>query len=180
GTDYDFALSRYDTNGALDTSFNTTGKVTTAIGTSLDEAYAVAIQSDGKIVAAGYSWNGTDYDFALSRYDTNGALDTSFNTTGKVTTAIGTGNDYAYAVAIQSDGKIVAAGGTDNYFALSRYDTNGTLDTSFNTTGKVTTAIGTSTDAAYAVAIQSDGKIVATGISSNGIDYDFALARYWP
>ena len=113
------------TSGSLDTTFNTTGKVTTAIGAINDSALAVAIQSDGKIVAAGYSYNGANYDFALVRYNTDGSLDTTFNTTGKVTTAIGASNDYAYAVAIQSDGKIVAAGysynGANDDFALVRY-----------------------------------------------------------
>ena len=73
-------------------------------------ASSVAIQSDGKIVAAGYSDNGSNWDFALVRYNTDGSLDTSFDGDGKVTTAIGSGDDYAYSVAIQSDGKIVAAG----------------------------------------------------------------------
>jgi len=172
------------TSGSLDTTFNTTGKVTTAIGAINDSALAVAIQSDGKIVAAGYSYNGANYDFALVRYNTDGSLDTTFNTTGKVTTAIGASNDSAYVIAIQSDGKIVAAGYSDNGanddFALVRYNTDGSLDTTFNTTGKVTTAIGASNDYAYAVAIQSDGKIVAAGYSYNGANDDFALVRYLP
>ena len=117
------------TAGTLDTLFGTDGKVTTPIGAGTDVAYAVAIQSDGKIVVAGSSYNGTNDDFALARYNTNGSLDTSldtsFGTDGKVTTAIGAGSDVAYAVAIQSDGKIVVAGssynGTNNDFALARY-----------------------------------------------------------
>src|SRR5206468_4572273 len=82
--------------GALDTSFGTGGKVTTAIGSDNDQAYGVAIQSDGKIVAAGYSFNGSNNDFALARYTTAGALDTTFGTGGKVTTAIGPYYDRAY------------------------------------------------------------------------------------
>ena len=106
-------------------------------------AYSVAIQSDGKIVAAGDSNNGSNSDFALVRYNTDGSLDTSFDSDGKVTTAIGSGTDEAYSVAIQSDGKIVAAGysnnGSNNDFALVRYNTDGSLDTSFDSDGKVTT-----------------------------------------
>ena len=95
-------------------------------------------------MAAGYSDNGSNYDFALVRYNTDGSLDTTFDSDGKVTTAIGSGNDYAYSVAIQSDGKIVAAGYSQrsNDFALVRYNTDGSLDTSFDSDGKVTTAIG--------------------------------------
>ena len=123
------ALSLFSTanpanaNGSLDTSFDTDGKVTTAIGSSRDAAQSVAIQSDGKIVAAGYSNNGSNYEFALARYNTDGSLDTSFDTDGKVTTAIGSSNDYAQSVAIQSDGKIVEEGiatfGSSIDFSLS-------------------------------------------------------------
>ena len=67
------------------------GKVTTAIGSGADQAWSVAIQSDGKIVAAGYSNNGSNGDFALVRYNTDGSLDTNFDSDGKVTTAIGSG-----------------------------------------------------------------------------------------
>ena len=183
GSNIDFALVRYNTDGSLDTTFNnTTGKVTTPIGADNDEAYAVAIQPDGKIVAAGYSDNGSNLEFALARYNTNGNLDTTFNTTGKVTTTIGTDDNVADAVAIQPDGKIVAAGWSDNgsnaHFTLVRYDTNGSLDTSFGTGGKVTTPIGTDKDVAIAVAIQPNGKIVAAGYSDNGGNWDFALVRY--
>ena len=185
------ALSLFSTanpanaNGSLDTSFDTEGKVTTALGSAGNGAQSVAIQSDGKIVVAGSS-NDNDVsgdDFALARYNTDGSLDTSFDTDGKVTTAIGSSNDRAYSVAIQSNGKIVVAGNSSNggfntVFALARYNTDGSLDTSFDTDGKITTAIGSATDTAYSVAIQSDGKIVAAGYSYNGSNNDFALARY--
>ena len=95
GSNDDFALVRYNTDGSLDTTFDSDGKVTTAIGSGDDYAFSVAIQSDGKIVAAGYSDNGSNDDFALVRYNTDGSLDTSFDSDGKVTTAIGSGNDYA-------------------------------------------------------------------------------------
>jgi uncharacterized delta-60 repeat protein len=183
GSNNDFALVRYNTNGTLDTTFDSDGKVTTAIGSANDAAYSVAIQSDGKIVAAGFSNNGSNNDFALVRYNTDGSLDTNFGTGGKVTTAIGSGIDIAYSVAIQTDGKIVAAGfsrsgGNNDDFALVRYNTNGTLDTTFDSDGKVTTAIGSGADIAQSVAIQTDGKIVAAGYSNNGSNVDFTLVRY--
>jgi uncharacterized delta-60 repeat protein len=181
GSDGAFAVARYNTNGTLDTSFGGTGKVTTDIGVSQDVAYSVAIQPSGKIVAAGYSFSGSYPLFALVRYNADGSLDASFGGTGKVTTDIGAGGDYAYSVAIQSDGKIVAAGesgtGSGYNFALVRYNSNGTLDTSFGGTGIVTTDISGG-DLAYSVAIQPDSRIVAAGQSSNGSDWDFALVRY--
>jgi len=151
-----------------------------------DRAQAQVIQSDGKIVVAGYAYNGTDYDFALARYNSDGSLDTTnFGSgTGKVTTQFGTGSDQAFAVALQSDGKIVVAGTTRNQsksdFALARYNSDGSLDeTNFgNGTGKVTLSIGSDDAIAYAVAIQpADGKIVVAGVASNGANTDFALAR---
>ncbi len=179
-----FALVRYNTDGSLDTTFGGTGKVTTSI-VSDNQAYAVAIQGDGKIVAVGRSWTGGNYDFALARYNTDGSLDTTFGGTGKVTTSIGSGDDVADAVAIQGDGKIVVAGtsstGAPNCdFALVRYNTDGSLDTTFGTNGMVITAIGTGINIANAVVIQGDGKIVAAGYSNNGpgLSYNFALARY--
>ena len=173
--------------GALDTSFNGTGKATTPIGTNYDEAFGVAIQSDGKIVVGGFGVIGSGGDFAVVRYTSDGMLDPSFNGTGKVTTPIGSGIDQGYSVAIQSDGKIVLAGfallpGSDNDFAVVRYNSNGSLDSSFNGTGKVTTPIGNAdaSDSGRAVAIQSDGKIVMTGNSGSGSDRDFAVVRYHP
>ena len=182
GTGYVFALARYNTSGSLDTNFDTDGTVTTLVGTIGDRAYAVAIQSDGRIVVAGYSDTGTATVFALARYNTNGSLDESFGKGGRVTTAFGTTNDRAYAVAIQSDGKIVVAGysvtGTATVFALARYNTNGSLDTSFDVDGKVTTAFGSFDDVVSSVAIQTDGKIVAAGMSRTGTGAVYALARY--
>jgi len=181
GPDRNFALVRYDTNGSVDTTFGTSGIVTTAVELS-SNVMSVALQSDGKIVAAGSASNGTNEDFALARYNTNGSLDFTFGTGGIVTTTIGTGNSFLKSIVIQSDGKITAAGsasnGTNEDFALARYNTDGSLDTSFNSTGMVTTAIGAGEDMATSVAIQSDGKIVAAGYSYNGTNNDFALARY--
>jgi uncharacterized delta-60 repeat protein len=173
----EIAVARYNTDGSLDSSFDSDGKVTTTIGEA-DYATSVAIQSDGKIVVAGSSATGGDSNFALIRFNTDGSLDSSFD---PAVTPIGSANDEAYSVAIQSNGKIVVAGYSDNgaqrVFAVARYNTDGSLDSSFNSDGKVTTAIG-SDDLAKSVAIQSDGKIVVAGSSSNGSDNDFALIRY--
>jgi len=170
--------------GDLDTTFGTGGKVTTQFGTSQSEAAAVVLQSDGKFVAAGYSFNGTNSDIALARYNANGSLDTTFGTGGIVTTDIGNVDNASFALAIQpADGKLIAAGssinGTNDDFALVRYNTNGTLDNTFGTGGIVTTNFaGNSFDYIEAVALQPDGKIVAAGSLFNGSSFLFALARY--
>jgi len=187
GIPYDFTLVRYNPNGSLDLSFNTTGKVLTDFSGSgsYDALQALAIQSDGKIVAAGDSVSGGGSSLAVARYTTTGILDGMFNATGKVLTAFASGNVSAQAVVIQSDGKIVAAGSFDDGnregpdFALARYNVDGALDGTFNSTGKVVTDIG-GFDVAYGVGIQPDGKIVAAGFSDVSGTSDFALTRYFP
>jgi uncharacterized delta-60 repeat protein len=173
---YDFAALRYNADGTLDTGFGTGGKTTTAIGTSNDAAYGMAISgSDQKIVLAGYSSNGTSKDFALVRYTTAGALDTTFNGSGKVTTSFSSGDDSVYAVALQTDGKILAAGYANTQMAVARYTVAGALDTTFGSSGKAILPYSFSTEA-RAVAVQGDGKIVLVGETS-GTNPDVAVAR---
>jgi len=187
GIPYDFSLVRYNPNGTLDLTFNTTGKVLKAFtgSGSYDTLQALAIQSDGKIVATGDSFANGRSNFAMARYTTTGILDGAFNATGKVLTSFASGNASAQDVVIQSDGKIVAAGSFDDGnregpdFALARYNTDGTSDDTFNSTGKVVTNIG-GFDVAYGVDIQPDGKIVAAGFSDVNGTSDFALLRYLP
>ena len=182
-SDQDFALARYNTDGSLDTSFGTGGLVTTSFGSGRDSGQSVALQSDGKIIVAGYC-NVGGYDFAIARYEADGSLDTTFGSGGMVFTPVGTGSDYGYSVLVQPDGKLVLVGtsynGTDNDLALVRYNADGSLDTSFGTGGKVTTPVGTDVDDnCNEVAIQADGKIVVAGWTAiNG--NDFAVVRYNP
>jgi uncharacterized delta-60 repeat protein len=166
--------------GAFDTSFSGDGKVTTAIGSSQDETAAMLLQPDGKILVAGSSIV-PNYDFALVRYNVNGSLDNTFSGDGKVTVPIGTSDDMCTAMALQADGKIVLAGYTDNNtdddFAIMRFKSNGTLDSTFSSDGILTTDFG-GYDRIYSVVIQSDGKILVAGWTDVGSSTDFALARY--
>lgn len=168
-----FAMARYNPDGTLDTTFSGDGKARAPF-TSGGSIYTVAIQADGKIVAAG----STDDEsaFALARYNADGMADTTFGEVGGTTTDVTTGHDGVSAVAMQADGKIVAAGdGTSSVFALSRYNPDGSLDTTFSGDGITTTDFSPYYDVAYAVAIQGDGKIVAAGAANGSV---FALARY--
>ena len=184
-SDDNFAIARYNTNGSLDTTgFGTGGKVLTDIGGN-DNINAIALQTDGKIVAAGYTYG--DGDFAVARYNSNGSLDTSFGTTGIITTAVGY-QDQAHGVVIQTDGKIVVGGLSGFYpdydFALVRYNTNGSLDTAFGSSGITLTdftGFGYSNDQGRSLALQADGKIVLAGIHGTAgtlSTFDFAMARY--
>lgn len=187
--DDDFAVARYSTTGVLDTSFGAGGKVTTNISTTIsggstDNGNGVAIQTDGKIVVAGRS----DSLFALVRYNTDGTPDTGFGAGGIVTADFSSlGSSYkassGNAVAIQPDGKIVVVGSVQNGsqyedFGVMRFNTDGTLDTSFGTGGKMTTSVRVQEpDRAFAVAIQTDGKIIVVGETKSGQFRDGALRQ---
>jgi uncharacterized delta-60 repeat protein len=186
-----FALARYDDDGSLDPSFGGDGTVTTDFTKKTDGAFAVAVQSNGKIVAAGLAGSGpSDYDteFALARYRIDGTLDASFGGDGTVTTDLTPTYDGANAVAIQPNGKIVVAGyadaaGAHLRFGVARYNRDGTLDTTLGTDGTVTTDIRRGA-AAFGVAVQTDGKIVVSGESLARLNADgtlntmFTVVRY--
>ena len=182
GGNYDFAVARYNADGSLDTSFGTGGMVTTLFGTSTDLGASVMLQADGKIVVAGYTANGADYDFAIARYNSDGSMDTSFGGDGTVTTSFGPNLDFGNDVLVQADGKIVLAGfaqiGGNYDFAVARYNTDGSLDTGFGGDGMVTTAVGSGQDQGYSVAQQADGKLILAGSSHNGSEYKFTVVRY--
>jgi uncharacterized delta-60 repeat protein len=174
--------------GDLDTSFGGDGFMFTGFGSrGNDIARAVAIQADGKIVAAGQSSLETKFDFALARYLPNGQRDITFSGDGRVLTDFG-GFETAHAVALQRDGKILAAGTTISFSTpsgrasgiVARYLTNGSLDSTFGGSGWVLTESGT-VDIISAIAVQPDGKILLVGGSNvNDNHSDFALWRLHP
>src|SRR5689334_22568946 len=170
--------------GTLDTTFGTGGLITTDLG-GRSPAWAsdTILQPDGKIVVVGTSWNGESYDISLARYNSNGSLDTTFDTDGKVIADLSSGDDSGQAIALQPDGKIVVAGssyGSNEDFAVARYNTNGSPDMDFGTGGKVTTPVGTGDDFGNSVAILPDGKIVVAGsIHKMATNFwDFGLVFY--
>lgn len=177
-----FAVVRYETTGALDTSFDGDGKVVIDMG-NFSSANDIVIQRDGKIVVVGASGvvGSSNYAFAVARLNSDGSLDASFDGDGRVITSLGS---YSYtgavAVALQTDGKIITAGHSGSAystadFALVRYNADGSLDASFDGDGKVITAVSSSFDGAFAVAVQTDGKIVAAGSSQGNM---MAVVRY--
>jgi len=165
------ATVRFNANGTLDPSFNGTGYVGTQVGSSMhSEGHAITLQSNGKILVAGY-YNSSDgsANMVVVRYNTNGTLDNSFAGNGKAAVDFGSNvNDNGNAIVVQQNGQIVISGGTaggtpaTNDFALARLNTDGTPDNSFGNSGKVQTGFGY-TETANSIALQSDGKIVAGG-----------------
>lgn len=150
--------------GTLDTCFGTNGKVTTQVSAGTDVARSVVVQLDGKIVVAGFTdWYGSP-DFAVVRYNPDGSLDTSFDGDGKVTTDFSGHSDFGRSVKLQRDGKIVLAGTSDQFYAVARYNPDGSLDNSFDGDGKVLTDIGSPVyDIFNSMELQPDGKIVLGG-----------------
>lgn len=182
----DFVLARYTSKGQLDPGFDGDGKLETDFGGRSDGASAVAIQPDGKVIAAGYGMPSVvrPHDFALARYNRDGRLDPTFGDGGRVLTTFQPASfEGAAAVVVQADGKIVAGGDTRTGarydFALARYLPDGTLDASFDGDGRVVTAITGDNDTVFDLAVQRDGKIVAAGWTREGDGRaDIALARY--
>ncbi|MDG2307482.1 MAG: hypothetical protein P8R42_23085 [Candidatus Binatia bacterium] len=196
--DFDFTVSRHASDGSLDTTFGTSGVVTTDFAGPQNYARAVAIQPDGKILVGGSEADDVtyDYDFALVRYESDGGLDASFGAGGIVITeSTDSGNDDdvgIYSLALQPDGKIVAAGYTytgssliydsDAYdMTVVRYESDGSEDATFGVGGVATADFGNSDDEGYAVALQSDGKIVVAGqayLGGGSSGQNFAVARF--
>ena len=189
-SDEDFAVTRYNTDGTLDNTFGRGGKVRTDFPGLAAVPSAVVIQPDGKIVVAGGAFPQFTFagNFEVVRYNPNGSLDRSFGNGGIVTTTFPEGS-YAFDVALQPDGKIVAAGTvfvdfipgepSNTDFALARYNPDGTPDAAFGSGGQVSTDFVGMEDDAFSVLIQSDGKIVAVGsANSPATYYDFAAVRY--
>ncbi len=173
-----FTLARYNTDGSIDNSFGTNGIALTSIGDSAS-AQAAKIQSDGKIIAAGSTVIDGFSNFALVRYNTDGSLDNSFNNNGIVTTLVGQRCAIS-SISIQSDEKIVVGGFTTDtnfteQFTVARYNTDGSIDTTFGNNGVVITTVGDISHIS-AISIQADGKIIAAGFT--GSTSQFLLARY--
>ena len=186
-SDGKFAVARYKQNGTRDSTFGTNGLVTTSTGNNTTNGgRAVSLQTDGKIVVAGFRYpkNGI-HDAVLIRYKKNGEIDSSFGVNGIVITDLGSANDYYTSVVIRSDGKIITAGAAGGSFQLNfvvaQYNKKGKLDSGFGTNGFTTTDFSTTDDKANSLALQADGKIVVAGSteSTQVPSYvKFALARY--
>ena len=182
-TTLNFAVARYTSTGALDSTFSGDGKQTTDFAGDLDEAETVALQADGKIVVAGRTRQSGSFNFAVARYTSAGALDTTFSGDGKQRTDFDGFNDVTQGLGLQADGKIVAVGGVRNSigsnFGIARYNANGGLDQTFSSDGRQKTDFAGAFDAAASVALQPDGRMVVAGRAATaGGNDNFALARY--
>jgi uncharacterized delta-60 repeat protein len=177
----DFFVGRYLPNGSLDTSFSFDGKVITDMNQG-DNATDILLQPDGKILIAGTTWP-SNQAMAVLRYNTDGSLDNTFGTNGKLSFNFGNSTE-GYALALQPDGKILVGGaaisGPGFVFALARLNPDGSFDTSFSFDGKVTTNFSSNTDVIFSLHVLSNGNILASGYSYDGFKTDMAVACYLP
>ena len=178
-------LVRFNADGSIHEVLNGFSSDSGCVTTPSYYNSGVTIQSDGKILVVGQSKAyGSLNDFVLMRYNPDGRLDSSFSGDGVVTTDFFGYEDIPTTVALQSDGKIVVAGRSSdnnhflNYFTLVRYNTDGSLDTSFSGDGKVTTDFGGVVDALWSMTLQSDGKVVVVGQHFGNQASCLALLRY--
>jgi uncharacterized delta-60 repeat protein len=186
--DTSFVLLRFNSDGSVDSTFGNGGTVTTNINNDNDRAYALARQSDGKIVAAGkrgiqfYPSDQRKGNVALARYNPDGSLDATFGNGGIVVNDFGQGlESYALEVIIQPDGKIIIAGESSYEFLVARYNSNGTLDTTFSGEGFALVNFSSNWDHGRDAVLQADGKIILVGIAEVNTPYDsFAVARVNP
>lgn len=170
-----FAAARYNSDGSLDTSFDGDGRVTVQ-GSSTTFGYAAALQADGRLLLGGETYNTSgNTDMTTLRFTATGALDTTFDGDGRVQTNFNGGYDATRSLAVQPDGKIVAAGDNGGSSLLTRYNTNGSLDTTFGGSARLTVYGFRGSDS---VTVQPDGKILIVGYRYNGSSTDLYLEPY--
>src|SRR5215831_3431993 len=175
-----FTVTRYNTDGTVDTTFADNGTLFEPIGAGDSIGNGVALQPDGNIVVAGTVTVGGVSKVAIARFDSTGHLDTSFGG-GGAATVVGTGNAGSNALAIQPDGNIVVAGfatSGSQGIMLARYTTGATLDGSFGSGGTVITAMSGAGPQARSVVLQGDGKILVAGDDGGGPGGNGFVARY--
>jgi len=180
------ALTRLDaSNGSKDISFGASGITLTDLGATATGIRSIALDTNGKIVAAattGANLEGTAIGhIVIVRYLNTGVLDSLFGVNGVVVTSLSSYGDAAQAIAVQPDNKILVAGWVVNDAVVLRYNTDGSLDTTFGNQGRAVTDIGNGNNYSYALALQTDGKIVTAGKATNPSDPSdtvFALMRY--
>jgi uncharacterized delta-60 repeat protein len=181
----EFAVARFNVNGSLDTTFSGDGKVTTGFSAGDDVGSGIAVQSDDKIVVVGTSDNGSGASqFAVARFNANGSLDNTFSGDGKVTATFFAGIEVGSGIAVQSDDKIGIVGTSDDlgttFFAVGRFNLDGSFDITFSGDGKVLTKFSlTGDDTGLGIAVQSDDKIVIVGAADDASGaLRFAVARF--
>ncbi len=180
GSDTNFAVLRYLDDGTLDANFGVGGIAETSFTTGQDRPFALALQSDGAIILAGWAPIGNGSGFAVARFTADGMLDSSFGNGGRLTPFVASGIEYAHAVAVQPNGRILLAGSTStngSSHAIVRLTDSGALDTDFGNGGRLVYRVGMRSEA-KSLGVASDGSIYTGGYAYDADDSEyFAISR---
>lgn len=178
-SNYDVGVARYNVDGSLDNTFGLGGMAIIEVSIFKDFALGIAIQTDGKILITGYTYNNIRSTTILIRLLPNGDLDSSFATGGILNATFGGTFSIMEAIVLQPDGKILLGGVHEDRFAIIRVNTNGTLDNTFGTDGLAKANVGVSLCEIRDIVLQKDGKIVGAGFGFNDFNqFGFAVARF--
>lgn len=181
GKNNDFAIVRYNSNGSLDMTFGSDGKVRTDFHGEDDSSYGMFLMPNGKIMLAGYTTKNTQSDFAVAQYLSDGSLDSSFNGNGKMTIDIERGDDIAFGIKAQADGKIIVGGQANTRqspaAALARILPDGQIDKTFYQSGRTSLKIKERSEV-WAMALHPENFAVLVGNSGDGKTYNFAASRF--
>jgi uncharacterized delta-60 repeat protein len=176
-----YAILRLNSDGSLDTGFGQNGYVTQLIGDTYFSCMGLALQTDNKIVAAGSAWNGSDYDLAAVRFTENGTLDNTFSSDGISSKYFAGSNEYAHAIDILADGRIVVVGEMSftntSYMIVMRLNADGTLDNGLIPNGASTLTFSQGKSKAMDIALTSNNTMWLAGSVYNGTNWDIAIGR---
>lgn len=182
-TDDSFTVARFNTDGTLDTDFGNNGWSIVGFG-SPSYIKDITLQDDGKIVAAGFAI-GAAYQMAAARLNADGTIDNTFGSNGTVAFNVGDGNDFASAVAVDDNGKVLIGGhkwisniGRKYDLAVVRLNEDGSFDTSYGDNGVAIARVVDGSNYAGDILLQSDGKVVIAGYTVLETVYDLAMARF--
>lgn len=186
----DFAVARFNADGAIDSTFGLGGWAIVDFGSTFDQAYAIAVDGSGRMVVAGQTNVNGSFDFAVARLTGDGALDGTFGAGGKVIVDFEGQFDQATALAISGEKIYIGGSAMKDWvsgFGLVRLNGDGALDGGFGAEGKALVVWNDIGAEATAIAVQADGKIVQVGYVANlvdpiawTIDVDMAVVRYNP
>lgn len=180
-----FGLIRYQTNGLIDSTFGNQGKIIDRFGYADADCYDLCLDANGRIMAAGVGYpQSGESDFIIVRYNTDGSKDLNFGNEGIVfdnlASNIFNNGSFFTELALQTDGKIVCAGGVDGAAALVRFNSNGTYDYSFGNNGSVIMSGSNPFEGFIDIKIQSDAKILAVGFTSSISQTTSSVLRFLP
>lgn len=176
----DPAVVRFNSDGTIDSTFGDNGYSRFIISNQYDEFNDMALQSDGKIVVGGRTWQNNSYNFLIARILPSGVIDSSFGLNGMVVTDFLNSNDCIHSLLIQADGKILVSGNTEpgaSYFAAARYHSNGAPDQSFGIGGKLFIGTGSRYDISYGMSLTADSSIILAGSNGSGNIYSYQVAK---